>query len=206
MLQRQAGTIINVAGMLGFAGPAPLPPMRGRAIYTATLAHLIAFTQAMHEELSPGGLTLQVCCPGVVATEFHTRQGIDMSAVPRMSAQDVVTASLRGLELGEVLCAPGVEDTSLLGTRHPTSTNHAPTRGRQFESWRGGRQTRTAANRHLRHQEPPRHPLAQQPTEGARPKNNSLGSGGGAATDSQSTWALSPPPAHHALRSTARSW
>lgn len=31
-----------------------------------------------------------------------------------MSAHDVVTASLRGLELGEVVCAPGVEDTSLL--------------------------------------------------------------------------------------------
>jgi uncharacterized protein len=114
MLERGSGTIINVAGMLGFGGPAPLPPMRGRAIYTATLAHLIAFTQALHEELSPGGLTVQVCCPGVVATEFHTRQGMDMSAVPRMSAQDVVTASLRGLELGEVVCAPGVEDTSLL--------------------------------------------------------------------------------------------
>lgn len=114
MLQRQAGTIINVAGMLGFGGPAPLPPMRGRAIYTATLAHLIAFTQALHEELSPSGLTVQVCCPGVVATEFHTRQGMDMSAVPRMSAQDVVTASLRGLEFGEVVCAPGVEDASLL--------------------------------------------------------------------------------------------
>jgi hypothetical protein len=31
-----------------------------------------------------------------------------------MSAQDVVTASLRGLELGEVVCAPGVEDAGLL--------------------------------------------------------------------------------------------
>jgi short-subunit dehydrogenase/predicted nucleotidyltransferase len=116
MLQRQAGTIINIAGMLGFGGPTPLPPMRGRAIYTAALAHLIAFTQALHEELSPSGLSVQVCCPGVVATEFHARQGMDMSGVPRMSAQDVVIASLRGLELGEVVCTPGVEDTSLLDT------------------------------------------------------------------------------------------
>jgi hypothetical protein len=51
---------------------------------------------------------------GVVATEFHQRQGLDLSAVPRMSAADVVTASLRGLELGEVVCAPGVEDDGLL--------------------------------------------------------------------------------------------
>ena len=53
-------------------------------------------------------------CPGVVATEFHQRQGLDLSAVPRMSADDVVTASLRGLELGEVVCAPGVERSDLL--------------------------------------------------------------------------------------------
>jgi hypothetical protein len=33
-----------------------------------------------------------------------------------MSAVDVVTASLRGLELGEVVCAPGVEDATLLET------------------------------------------------------------------------------------------
>ena len=71
-------------------------------------------TQALHEEISPHGLRAQVVCPGVVATEFHERQGLDLSAVPRMSAQDVVTASLRGLELGEVVCAPGVEDASLL--------------------------------------------------------------------------------------------
>ena len=60
MLQRQAGTIVNVAGMLGFGGPAPLAPMRGRAIYTATLAHLIAFTGhargALAQRPHPSGL------------------------------------------------------------------------------------------------------------------------------------------------------
>jgi hypothetical protein len=54
------------------------------------------------------------CVPRVVATEFHQRQGIDLSAVPRMTPGDVVTASLRGLELGETVCAPGVQDASLL--------------------------------------------------------------------------------------------
>jgi short-subunit dehydrogenase len=60
----------------------------------------------MHEELKAQGLRVQALCPGVVATEFHERQGLDLSAVPRMSPDDVVTASLRGLELGEVVCAP----------------------------------------------------------------------------------------------------
>jgi len=57
---------------------------------------------------------VQALCPGVVATEFHERQGLDLSAVPRMSADDVVIASLRGLALGEVVCAPGVEKSDLL--------------------------------------------------------------------------------------------
>jgi uncharacterized protein len=114
MMARGAGTIVNVAGMIAFSGPAPQAQLPRRAVYAGTLAHLVAMTQVLHEELKPEGLRLQVLCPGVVATEFHVRQGLDLSAVPRMSAEDVVTASLRGLELGEVVCAPGVEDASLL--------------------------------------------------------------------------------------------
>jgi hypothetical protein len=37
-----------------------------------------------------------------------------LGAVPRTTADDVVTACLRGLELGEVVCAPGIEDAGLL--------------------------------------------------------------------------------------------
>jgi hypothetical protein len=112
MIERGAGTIINVAGMIAFSGPAP--HAQGRAVYAGTLAHLVTMTQALHEELESEGVKVQVVCPGIVATEFHERQGIDLSAMPRMSAGDVVTASLRGLELGEVVCAPGVEEASLL--------------------------------------------------------------------------------------------
>lgn len=115
MIARGRGTIINVAGMLAFSGPAPNDklPLR-RAVYTGTLAHIVALSQALHEELKSQGLQIQVLCPGVVATEFHERQGLDLSAVPRMSADDVVTASLRGLAMGEVVCAPGVERSDLL--------------------------------------------------------------------------------------------
>ena len=114
MLARGEGTIINVAGMIAFSGPALQAQLPRRAVYAGTLAHLVAMTQVLHQELAPEGLSIQVLCPGVVATEFHERQGLDLSAVPRMSAADVVTASLRGLELGEVVCAPGVQDASLL--------------------------------------------------------------------------------------------
>jgi short-subunit dehydrogenase len=115
MLARGEGTIVNVAGMIAFSGPATLDqvPLR-RAVYAGTLANTVAFTQALHAELQPHGLRAQAVCPGIVATEFHERQGLDLSAVPRMSADDVVTASLRGLDLGEVVCAPGVERADLL--------------------------------------------------------------------------------------------
>jgi short-subunit dehydrogenase len=114
MLSRGAGTIINVAGMIAFSGPAPSTQMPRRAVYAGTLAHTVALSQTLSAELEGTGLRVQVVCPGVVATEFHTVQGMDLSAVPRMSAEDVVNGSLRGLELGEVVVAPGVEDYGLL--------------------------------------------------------------------------------------------
>ena len=83
-------------------------------VYVGTLAHILALSQAMHEELKPHGLRIQAPCPGIVATEFHQCQGMDLSAIPRMSADDVVTASMQRLALGEVVCAPGVERSDLL--------------------------------------------------------------------------------------------
>ncbi|OBG32645.1 SDR family oxidoreductase [Mycobacterium sp. E3198] len=114
MLERGTGAIVNMAGMIAFSGPAPHSQLPRRAVYGGTLAYLVAMSQTLGAELEGTGVAVQVVCPGVVATEFHERQNMDLSAVPRMSADDVVTASLRGLQLGETVCAPGVEDASLL--------------------------------------------------------------------------------------------
>jgi short-subunit dehydrogenase len=114
MLSRGSGAIVNVAGMIAFAGPAAPMPGSGRAIYAGALAFEMAMSQTLSAELHGTGIQVQVVCPGIVATEFHTVQGMDLSAIPRMTPEDVVTASLRGLELDEVVCAPGVEDYGLL--------------------------------------------------------------------------------------------
>lgn len=114
MQERGGGVIINVSGMIAFSGPAPSSVMPRRAVYAGALAFLVAMSQTLSAELEGTGIKIQALCPGVVATEFHQRQGIDMSVVPRMTAEDVVTASLRGLDLGEVVVAPGVEDVGLL--------------------------------------------------------------------------------------------
>ena len=88
--------------------------MPRRVICGGSLAYSVAMTQTLHAELAGTGVTAHVVCPGVVATEFHEVQGLDLSAIPRMSADDVVAAALEGIELGEVVSAPGVEDYRLL--------------------------------------------------------------------------------------------
>lgn len=115
MVERGSGQVVNVAGMIAFSGPASLEQVGlRRAVYASTLAYTLALSQTLDAELSPNGVAVQALLPGVVATEFHERQGMDLSAAPRMSAADVVTASLRGIELGETVTAPGVEQGDLL--------------------------------------------------------------------------------------------
>ncbi|OON40392.1 short-chain dehydrogenase [Izhakiella australiensis] len=114
MTERKRGTVINVAGMLAFGATAPLGQAQGRAAYVSSLSYLLSLTLSLHEEFKGAGIKFQVLCPGIVATEFHQRQGMDLSALPRMSADDVVSASLHALALDEIVCAPGVNNPALM--------------------------------------------------------------------------------------------
>lgn len=76
-----------------------------------------AFTQALAGELQGTGVQVQALCPGVVRTEFHERQGLDPNRFPPaavMTPEDVVTASLAGLKLGEIICIPALADPTLI--------------------------------------------------------------------------------------------
>jgi short-subunit dehydrogenase len=101
--------------MLAFSGTAPpAAPAGQRAVYVGTLAAAVATSPTLAAELEGTGVHVHVVCPGIVATEFHEVQGMDLSALPRMSPDDVVAAALAGMGLGETVIAPGVEDASLL--------------------------------------------------------------------------------------------
>ena len=113
MVRRGAGAIVNVASMLAFSGSIATGPLPKRATYAAAKSFVVTFTQLLAGELEGTGVRAMVCCPGVVATEFHTVQGMDFSHMPRMSSEDIVTAAMAGLEAGEVVCLPTVEDVSL---------------------------------------------------------------------------------------------
>ncbi|HLK88772.1 MAG TPA: SDR family NAD(P)-dependent oxidoreductase [Polyangia bacterium] len=114
MVARKQGGIINVASLLAFSGTVTDGFFPARAVYAGAKAFLVTFTQILANELADTGVRANVFLPGVVATEFHDVQGMDLSKVPRMSADDAARASLAGLRLGEVLTAPGMEDTSPL--------------------------------------------------------------------------------------------
>jgi hypothetical protein len=112
MVGRGAGAIVNVASLLAFSGDWASPQLPRRAVYAASKSFLLTFTQVLASELLDTGVRVQVVCPGVVRTEFHSRQGMDLSAVPRMDPADVVAASLYDLERGVVVAIPGATDES----------------------------------------------------------------------------------------------
>jgi uncharacterized protein len=115
MIARKRGGVINVASLLAFSGTVTGGFWPARAVYAGAKAFLVTFTQILANELADTGVRAQVCLPGVVATEFHEVQGMDLSKVPRMSADHVARASLAGLRLGEVVSVPGLEDRAVLG-------------------------------------------------------------------------------------------
>jgi short-subunit dehydrogenase len=114
MVERKRGGVINVASLLAFSGSATAPFFPQRAVYAGAKAFLVTFTQVLANELVGTGVQVQVCLPGVIKTEFHQVQGIDLSQMPRMSPDDLARASLAGLRLGEVVCVPPLEDATAL--------------------------------------------------------------------------------------------
>lgn len=114
MIARAQGSIVNVASMLAFSASLPPEPLPHRVVYAATKAYLVAFSQGLATEVRASGVKVQALCPGIVATEFHIVQGAPGPLPGSMAPADVVAASLRGLELGEVVCAPTFEDAAAL--------------------------------------------------------------------------------------------
>lgn len=115
MVRRGRGAVINVSSMLAFSASAPAPPLPHRAVYASSKSYLNTFSEILADELRETGVRVQALCPGIVRTELHEVAEYDVSRVPAMlEADDVVTASLAALALGEVVCVPALEDGSRL--------------------------------------------------------------------------------------------
>ncbi len=90
------------------AGFLPGPRM---AVYYATKAYVLSFTEALHSELKPRGIRVSVLCPGPVPTEFADRAGLSKRAIGPsfliQSADHVAEAGYRGLMDGRRTVVPG---------------------------------------------------------------------------------------------------
>ena len=104
-LIRHRGGILNVGSIAGFL-PGP-----GMAVYYASKAYVLSFSEALRRELAPRGVRVTALCPGPVPSEFQARAGFKPgfdSAILNVSASDVAQAGYRGLMANKRAVLPGL--------------------------------------------------------------------------------------------------
>jgi uncharacterized protein len=105
MIARKRGRIMNVASTAGFQ-PGPL-----MAVYYATKAYVIMFSEAIANELKGSGVSFTCFCPGATATKFAGRANMGESRLFKLGAmksKDVALAGYKGMMAGKGLVIPGV--------------------------------------------------------------------------------------------------
>ncbi|HEY0329741.1 MAG TPA: SDR family oxidoreductase [Rhodopseudomonas sp.] len=102
---RLRGGILNVASIAGFL-PGP-----GMAVYYASKAFVLSFTEALHAELGRHGVRVTALCPGPVLTEFQQHAGFEPgvdSAILNVPAADVARQGFEGLMANKRAVLPGL--------------------------------------------------------------------------------------------------
>ena len=103
-LARHGGGILNVASLAAFL-PGP-----GMAVYYASKAYVLSFSEALHHELAGLGVRVTALCPGLVATGFQARAGLqrDNLRILALSARRVARIGYRGFMRGERVVVAGI--------------------------------------------------------------------------------------------------
>ncbi|MBP7337269.1 SDR family oxidoreductase [Niveispirillum sp.] len=103
---RGAGTVVNIASIVAIA------PEILNGVYGATKAYVLALTQSLQHEVGSKGVRVQAVLPGATATDFWDMAG-GHGTLPAdwvMRADDLVDAALAGLDAGEVVTIPPLQD------------------------------------------------------------------------------------------------
>jgi short-subunit dehydrogenase len=103
-LIRNRGGILNVGSVAGFL-PGP-----GMAVYYASKAYVVSFSEALRHELGPRGVRVTVLCPGPVPSEFQQTAGFKPgfdSSILNVSAANVARQAYRGLMTNSRMVLPG---------------------------------------------------------------------------------------------------
>jgi len=109
-LKRNSGTLINIGSVLSFFA---LPISTS---YSATKAHVMLFTIGLRDELAHTGVRVQLVLPASTDTEIWDVAGIgvqNLDPATVMTAEDCVDAALTGLDAGETVTLPSIEDPYL---------------------------------------------------------------------------------------------
>jgi hypothetical protein len=103
-LKRHGGGVINVASLSAFF-PGP-----GMAVYFASKAYVLSFSEALERELAPLGVRVTSICPGPVPTEFQARAGLDDKLSPLLtrSAEQTARDAYDAFVAGRRLVVPGL--------------------------------------------------------------------------------------------------
>jgi uncharacterized protein len=104
---RGSGTIINIGSVVGIA------PEALNGVYGATKAYVIAFSHSLQHELADKGIRVQAVLPGATATDLWENAGLPYQNLPAeivMSPEDMVDAALVGLDQGELVTIPSLQD------------------------------------------------------------------------------------------------
>jgi len=108
MLARKSGKIMNVASTAAFQ-PGPL-----MAVYYASKAFVLSFTEAIANELKGTGVTVTALCPGPTASEFQQRAQIQNTRLVKnkllgiMSSEQVAKIGYQGFLRGKRIIIPGL--------------------------------------------------------------------------------------------------
>ena len=104
-LIRHRGGLLNLGSIAGFL-PGP-----GMAVYYASKAYVLSFTEAMRAELAPQGVRVTVVCPGPVPSEFQARAGFAPgfdSTILNVMPADVAQQAYDGLMANKRAVLPGL--------------------------------------------------------------------------------------------------
>lgn len=103
-VRRQRGGILNLASVAGFL---PGPSM---AVYHASKAYVLSFTEALHTELQYEGVRVCALCPGPVETEFFEHAGkpdVDQPSFFLRTPERVARQGYEGFMAGHRVVVPG---------------------------------------------------------------------------------------------------
>src|SRR5712692_3357003 len=104
---RGTGTIINIGSVVGVS------PEALNGVYGASKAYVLAFSHSLHHELADKGIRVQAVLPGATATDLWEKAGLHYRNLPAeivMSVDDMVDAALTGLDQGERVTIPPLQD------------------------------------------------------------------------------------------------